>query len=264
MKRDISELKVYHGRVLSTRQVTPLMQRITLGDLDLPAFQSDGPDQFVYVFFPKAADRTTPPVPHSFTWEQARTMTPEERPVGRYYTIREHRPDAAEVDIDMVLHGEGPGATFAREATPGDAVSFWGPRIAFEPPAGAGFLVLLADLTGLPATASILASLPAGTRGLALIEVPDASEEQPLPTRSDIVVRWLHRGDTPAGKSDVLIDALREADLPAGDVYVYGAGEYRAMRQARRHLLEERGLPHDALSLINYWRHQDHPLEQEG
>jgi NADPH-dependent ferric siderophore reductase len=262
-QHELSRLKVYHARVLRTERKTPLMQRVTLGELDAPTFESRGPDQFVLVFFPKPEARHEPPVGHDFTREAFLDLPPEQRPVGRYYTVRHHRPEVAEIDLDMVLHGEGPGATFAKEATPGDAVSLWGPRICYQPPEGPPFLLLLADLTGLPAMASILASLPAGQKAHAFIEVPDASEQQSMPTQADARVTWVHRGAEPAGKSEVLIDAVCRAELPEHGIYAYGAGEYGVMRQLRRHLREERRLPKEAVNLINYWRHEDHPFERD-
>ena len=123
-RKDLSQIKVHYGRVQRTQRLTPLMQRVTLGELDVPAFESIGPEQFVYVFFPKPGERDQPPVDHSFTWDSVRGLPREQWPVGRYYTVRQHRATDGEFDLDMVLHGDGPGAAFAHEAKPGDAVSF--------------------------------------------------------------------------------------------------------------------------------------------
>ena len=45
-------------------------------------------------------------------------------------------------------------------------------------------------------------------------------------------------------------------------LYVYGAAEYRTMRSLRG-FFEERGLPKESVSLINYWRHADSAVENE-
>ena len=50
-----------------------------------------------------------------------------------------------------------------RALRPGDPVALWGPRTAFDPPAGTDWYLLVADDTGLPAVAAIIESLSPGT-----------------------------------------------------------------------------------------------------
>ena len=61
-------------------------------------------------------------------------MPTDDRPVGAYYTLREWRPESAELDMLFVLHDPaGRGGEWARGPTrrPGGA---WGPRETFNPP----------------------------------------------------------------------------------------------------------------------------------
>lgn len=56
----------------------------------------------------------------------------------RAYTLRDARPDAGEVDIDFVIHGDeggehGPAAQFALDAQPGDRVGFLDQGVGFTP-----------------------------------------------------------------------------------------------------------------------------------
>jgi NADPH-dependent ferric siderophore reductase len=62
-------------------------------------------------------------------------------------------------------------------------------------------------------------------------------------------VRWLH-GDG----DEQLADALRELDFPAGTVHAFVHGEASAVRAVRRHLLGERGIPREAISVSGYWK----------
>ena len=48
-----------------------------------------------------------------------------QRPEMRWYTVRALRPEAAEIDVDIVVHGDsGPGSAWALRAAPGDRVGF--------------------------------------------------------------------------------------------------------------------------------------------
>ncbi len=168
------------------------------------------------------------------------------RRVKRRYTIRHARPDAGELDLDVLLHGDGPGARWGATAAPGDEVEFQGPRgkLELRP---APWHLLVGDESALPAIAAICEALPVAERALAVIEVQDASDE--LPVHAD--ARWVHRGSTPPGTAQLLGSALDDLAVPAG-TRAYLMGETRAM-VALRAVLEGRGVEHDAIFVKGYW-----------
>jgi NADPH-dependent ferric siderophore reductase len=169
------------------------------------------------------------------------------RRVKRRYTIRKARPELGEVDLDVLLHGEGPGARWAVTATPGDVVEFQGPRGKLElRPAPAHLLV--GDESALPAIAAICEALPSGERAVAVIEVRDADDELPILATD---VRWVHRQDAAPGGADLLARALTAVEVPAAG-RAYLLGETRAMVQLRT-ALEQRGVEHGAIFLKGYW-----------
>src|SRR5690625_6029152 len=67
----------------------------------------------------------------------------------------------------------------------GDQVQFRGPGGAYTPDPDADWHLLVGDESALPAIAASTEVLPAGARGHAIIEVEDASEEQPLTVPED-------------------------------------------------------------------------------
>ena len=83
--------------------------------------------------------------------------------------MRAVRPHLAEVDVDLVLHGDsGPATRWARRARVGDEIALVGPDagfdgdhggVEFRPPTG-GTLLLAGDETAVPAISSICERLP--------------------------------------------------------------------------------------------------------
>jgi NADPH-dependent ferric siderophore reductase len=263
-REDFASLQTYVTEVVGVADVHPHMRCITLGGGDLERFSTVGPDTFVYVLLPPVgADELT--VDQSFSWEAYAHMPAERKPVGGYYTVRQWRPEAAEMDLLMILHDDdGPASAWAARAQVGDPVAVWGPRTSFEPPEDTDWFLLLADDTGLPATAGILEWLPEGTPARVLVEVGGPDEQLDLPARPGVEITWLHRGDARPGTTTLLTDAVRSLAWPEGQPYVWGGGESRAMTAVRRHVRRDRGLRREQVSLVPYWRRTVAPVADAG
>jgi NADPH-dependent ferric siderophore reductase len=214
----------HRGRVLATVPLTPRMVRVTVRA-----------DSMTGVALRPAQD------------VELHLREESGRRVKRRYTIRAARPEAGELDLDVLLHGSGPGSRWGASALPGDEVEFQGPRgkLELRP---APWHLLVGDESALPAIASIVAALPAGETALAVIEVEDGADE--LPVGGD--VRWVHRGDATAGGPELLTTAVGQLVLPAGAGHAYLMGESRAM-VALRAVVEARGVGHDAIFVKGYW-----------
>jgi NADPH-dependent ferric siderophore reductase len=168
------------------------------------------------------------------------------RRVKRRYTIRHYRREVDEMDLDVLLHGAGPGARWGAVVGPGEIVRFQGPRgkLELRP---APWHLLVGDESAIPAIASISEALPAGERTIAVVEVGDSADE--LPVLAD--VRWVHRRGAAAGGSQVLAAALDSLTVPDG-ARAYLLGETRAM-VALRALLEDHGVAHESIFVKGYW-----------
>ncbi|HEX5909066.1 MAG TPA: siderophore-interacting protein, partial [Thermoleophilaceae bacterium] len=141
-------------------------------------------------------------------------------------------------------------------AEPGHELGYAGSRLHWIPGAPEGWALLVGDETGLPALSAIAEGLPAGMRAIALVEVEDAGERQPIDSAADLDLRWLYRDGAPAGETTLLADAVRELELPDGPGRAWGGGEALAMRDVRRHLKDERGLPGQDTQILGYWKHR--------
>lgn len=254
-------IRTFVTSVVRNEQVSPNFRQITVGGGDLATFEPLGPDTFLYVLAPPRG-RCELTVDQGFTWEAYVGMAPEDQPVGAYYTLRRWRPEAAELDLVVLRHGDdGEGSAWAGRTRPGDPVALWGPRTAWAPPPDTDRYLLVADETGLPALSVILEDLPAGTPVRALVEVGDPADRLPIETEADLTLTWLPRGGAEAGTSSVLIDAVRAAEVGADRTYAWGGGESRAVTAVRRHLRHEVGFAREAVSMTGYWRHPASPAD---
>lgn len=220
--------------VVSNDQLTPHMQRLVLTAPELATF-SYQPGQDVMLMV--AVDGN--------------------RPLRRRYTIRDVDPARQRLTMDIVRHGDGPGETWVRAAQPGDTIEGIGPRGKIFPAADADWHLFAADESALAAVFAMVNSLPAGTRAIAALEIPEAADEQPLDAKADVDLRWLHRSAAdgsiaPAGDPERLAAALTGIRLPDGHGHAYLFGEAKVVL-ALREVLANRGLAAEQVSPKAYW-----------
>jgi NADPH-dependent ferric siderophore reductase len=269
-------------QVLRTERLTPHMIRVVAGGDDLAAFpDTEYTDRYVKILFPRPgvaypggwprprpasegevpADSRGLGYPQEpFDMDAVRAQLPREQwPVLRTYTIRAFDPAARELTIDFVHHGDtGFAGSWAAAARPGDPLLLLGPGGAYAPDTTAEWHLLVGDESVLPAIAAALERVPAGVPVHALVEVDGPADEQELTTPGRLDLRWLHRDP---GRPEQLVDALAALTFPAGRVHAFVHGEAGVVRALRRHLLDERGVPRDDLSVSGYWRRGD---DEEG
>jgi NADPH-dependent ferric siderophore reductase len=162
----------------------------------------------------------------------------------RYYTVRSLVDDR--LVIDVVVHDSGLVTDWATGDCEGDEVVVTGAQGSFDPPADAAELLLVGDLTALPAIARITASSAVPARIWA--EVPDDLPGY-LPDGADVT--WLR---PPAEGRSCLAEVVEGIDWPERAGYFWMAGESAQMRAIRKHLMRERHLPTTAYDVMGYWR----------
>ncbi|WP_023589534.1 siderophore-interacting protein [Streptomyces thermolilacinus] len=243
--------KAHEARVVRAERIAPHMVRIVLGGDGLDAFATSGlTDHYVKILF--APEGVTYPEP--FDLERIREELPRDQwPAQRTYTVRAWNPVQRELTIDFVVHGdEGLAGPWAARARVGETVRFLGPGGGYAPDPAADWHLLVGDESALPAIAAALEGLPEGAVAHAFIEVDGEDDELKIAAPAGAEVRWLPRRGRPVGQA--LVEAVRGLDFPEGTVHAFVHGEAGAVRELRRHLRTERGIPLERLSISGYWR----------
>jgi NADPH-dependent ferric siderophore reductase len=222
----------YDAEVLRREQLSEHLVRLTLGGGGLTGLASTGiPDEWVGLV-----------VPGQFQ--------------SRYYTVRSWSPStdpgqaAPELVVDVVVHEVGLVTEWAARECVGDIVTVTEPKGSFTMPEDASWLLLVGDLTAMPAMARIAEHTGESSRIPVRIwaEVPDELGGY-LPGGSDVT--WL---SPPAAGQSRLAEVVETIDWPDGDGYFWMAGESAQMRAIRKHLMRERRLPSTAYDVMGYWR----------
>ena len=247
--RVMHEIKRRRLHVLRVVDLTPRMRRITLGGPELADFTSLGTDDHVKLLFPQNAAEQA--ALETLVLGAGKGSGP--MPAMRDYTPRRYDLDTLELDIDFVLHGDGPASTWAEQTKPGQFLHIAGPRGSMIVPDIFDSYLLIGDETALPAIARRLEGLSANRRALVIIEVENGAEQQKLESPAQVNVIWVLR----EGSRNNLLTTVKELQVPGGNLYAWVATESKVSRQIRRVLLDEHGLNEQFVKAVGYWRLDD-------
>jgi NADPH-dependent ferric siderophore reductase len=225
-----TDIPVYTAEVAARRPVTPHMLRITLRGARTAAgerFASCGrPDEFFGLWLTTADG------------EEAK----------RYYSVRAWRPETDELDIDFVVHAQGPATRWARDARIGDTVAFDLPRGHFQVPDGTARVLLVGDATALPAIGRILDErVDSDPPVRAILSVDDSRDQQDLRFREGDRVTWVAAGE-------IVAETLVATAESSESTYLWFSGEATTMREIRRHVRHELRWPTSQYMTMGYWR----------
>jgi NADPH-dependent ferric siderophore reductase len=227
-------------------QITPRLMQISLSGDDLSDFISSSFDDHIKVFIPHDGVPVMPQTgPNGVAFPDD-----VQRPLARDYTPRRYDNANKLLDLEFVLHNDGPATEWARQAKTGDQLVIAGPRGSFVIPDGFDWQIMIGDETALPAIARRLEELPAGVKVQVVVEVENQAEELVFDTRADVSVTWVHRE---SGASS-LEGAARAISLPAGEGYVWAAAEASVVRAIYKHFVADLGLDKSRIRASSYWK----------
>jgi NADPH-dependent ferric siderophore reductase len=171
----------------------------------------------------------------------------------RHYTARAFDPASKLLDIDFVMHGDGPAVVWAASARPGMKLDVSGPIVRYDIDLDADWHLFAGDESAIPAIFGMLESLPVSASALAYLEVKEPDERQQLIAQASVSLNWLFRGEVPGDQSRLIQDAVMADSFPQGRGDVFLAGETGRMRELRKTLLD-RGLDREQIFAMGYWR----------
>ena len=250
------------AEVVSVGPVSPRLISVLVTGDDLDGFADAVPTSHLKVFLP--ADGQDAPVLPEFLPEGAVLDEDTPRPVVRTYTPRRYDPATRTLEIQFLLHGDGPASAWAERAKPGDKLAVAGPggRFSLEPMADRW--AIFGDESAIPAIGTLLDVLPAAVTADVHIEVTDAADEIAFDAPAKATITWHHRAN-PDGFGAELAEAAKSAAIPDG-ARVWVACEAAAMRNIRRYLITDRSIQPATLVTRGYWRtgEQNHPDHDYG
>lgn len=167
-------------------------------------------------------------------------------PVRRDYTPRRYSNAERRLTIEFALHGHGGASEWARRAQVGQRVIIGGPRGSMIIPMDYEWHLLAGDATALPAMRRRLEELPTGAR-VTVIAHADPDDRLPFATQAQATVRWVD-------DAQALVQAMRDEPLPAGEGFVWCAGEASSMAAVREVLLADKQHPREAMRVAAYWK----------
>lgn len=244
---------LYEVTVVTARNLTPHMRRVTV--------RTDRPDDFVagglHVRLLIPPRGRAPVWPHVEADGRICWPKDDDALIIRAYTIRNVDRTRGELDIDFVIHegSDTPGASWSMNAQSGDRIALMGPGGGDVPEATE--LLLAGDETALPAIARIAETAAPHAKIRIVLEVEDEKDEQPLPSKAQCAVTWLHRKGRQAGTTGALVDAVCETvRQTACPCYVWVACEQSEARCIRNFMRNESGYQRNDFSVAAYWQRE--------
>lgn len=251
------EYRQWPMTVTAVRDVAEHVRRVTFSAAEFEQYKPLGYDEYFGLMMPPSGGELVMPDPETINVRSAIAKLDEAvRPDLRFYTIRTHRPGDAEVDVDVVLHGDaGPASAWAMRAEVGAEVGFRTGSGSYTLGNPGERHLVVGDETATPAIAAMMdAATDAGASIAArmdvIVEAPTAGHISPLPdTPSEATV--LLRGDDVPGSAV----SKHVAEMDAVDYdYAWVCGESSLATGIRRHLVKERGMRKRSIMFSGYWK----------
>jgi NADPH-dependent ferric siderophore reductase len=230
--------------VISTRNITPNMRRVTLVNQD-GNFPKDSAGAYVKLIFPSDDSSIA------------------DKPIMRTYTIAEQRSAVNEIDIDFMLHTHGDdtntglAAPWSLQAKAGDLLTMFGPGPAKFINLEAEYFLLAADMTALPALKVNLKTLPAQVKGKIFIEIVNQADEQSLTVPNGIEIHWVineNPGSDASPLFHAIINETANINWSAKKTAAWVACEFTTMKKIRLFLKETVKIERTHLYISSYWK----------
>ena len=236
--------------------VTPHLIRVYLENNDVSFFEDTTLGGTCKLLFPPLGIRDI----HYAEYDEMnkKWVSPSDKfkPVSRTYTLRNIDAANNQVVIDIANHGlNGPGSRWANEAKIGDriGVSMKSKKKDLAPKTD--FILLAADLTGLPAISTIIESLSANTKGIVCVEVPTENDIHTIETKANLECKWIINPEV--GNGTALHTLVKKQNLPKrkeGKRFAYIAGESKSVKEIKSFFKDDLEWKKDEFYCTSHWK----------
>ena len=236
--------------------VTPHLIRVYLENNDVSFFEDTTLGGTCKLLFPPLGIRDI----HYAEYDEMnkKWVSPSDKfkPVSRTYTLRNIDAANNQVVIDIANHGlNGPGSRWANEAKIGDriGVSMKSKKKDLAPKTD--FILLAADLTGLPAISTIIESLSANTKGIVCVEVPTENDIHTIETKANLEFKWIINPEV--GNGTALHTLVKKQNLPKrkeGKRFAYIAGESKSVKEIKSFFKDDLEWKKDEFYCTSHWK----------
>ena len=230
-------------------RIAPRLLRLTLGgegyaDLN----RNENSDAYVKLLIADPSSGLQPP----YDMDGLREHSPDLLPTRRTYTVRRWDDEKQQIEVDVVLHGDGEdsgvAARWADEALPGDRIAMSGAGGGYTPQPGTRRHLMIGDHAAVPAIAAGLEAMDADAVGTVLIQLDHDEDRLELEHPAGVELHWL------IGEREALVDAVAAADLADHEgLQVFCHVERGITKQLRKVLVKDAGIPRDQISISAYW-----------
>lgn len=236
--------------------VTPHLIRLYLGSDDVNVFKNTTLGGSCKLLFPPLGIRDIHYA--EFDAMNKKWISPSDKfkPVSRTYTLRGVDAVNNELIIDIANHGDnGAGSRWANQAKVGDSIGVSMKEKKKNLAPETDFILLAADLTGLPVISVIAEALPSSTRGIVCIEVPSQDDIHTIDSKADLTFKWIVNPQV--GKGSALADLVLEQKIPKrkeGSRFVYAAAESQSIKEIKNFLKEDLEWKKDEFFCTSHWK----------
>lgn len=225
--------KVRKATVLSTKQITPHLQRIIVGSYEFNDLSEQYIGNYVKVLIP----------------QNGRVDFNIKTTCMRSYTIRHVDEHTGALTLDFVINmHQGPATNWAKEAKVGDEVGIAGPGPKKLDNYDHSYYLLLGDLTSVNAIKGYVQQLPINAKIDAIIHAPTKDDVISLDSSRDITWLITNNPDTD------MINALKSLPLSEQQPIVFMALEAGLVRKAKTILTDELDIQRSQIVASGYWK----------
>jgi len=236
--------------------VTPHLIRVYLENNDVSLFENTSLGGTCKLLFPPLGIRDIHYA--EFDEDSKKWISPSDKfkPVSRTYTLRGIDAENNQIIIDFANHGvNGPGSRWANEAIVGDRIGVSMKLKKKDLVSKTDFVLLGADLTGLPVISTIIETLPAHVKGIVCVEVPTENDMHTIASKADLEFKWIVNPNV--GKGSALFDLIKKQKFPKrkeGKRFAYIAGESKSVKESKSFFKDDLEWKKDEFYCTSHWK----------